>query len=84
MSIIERVHDGVFFRRYPFSRVSFRLWVRRVEVVRILVGCDQRSELQNWCAGAGNRQSLLPTGSLADLRVGTPQSPFSPLVTPYS
>ncbi|MFT5323315.1 MAG: hypothetical protein ACI8P0_001164 [Planctomycetaceae bacterium] len=47
------------------------------------VGCDQRSESNGRCAGAGNRWSLLPSGLLSELRAGTPQFTFGPLVTPY-
>jgi hypothetical protein len=47
------------------------------------VGCDQRSESNGWCAGAGNRWGLLPSGLLVDLRAGTPRISFGPLVTPY-
>ena len=44
---------------------------------------DQRSESNGWCAGAGNRPSWQPAGSLLDLRAGTPQFSCGPLVTPY-
>jgi hypothetical protein len=27
------------------------------EFVSLSVGCDRRSEFQNWCAGAGNHRS---------------------------
>ncbi|MFT4559215.1 MAG: hypothetical protein ACI92S_004605, partial [Planctomycetaceae bacterium] len=49
----------------------------------VFVGCDQRSESNGRCAGAGNRWSLLPSGLLSELRAGTPQFTFGPLVTPY-
>ena len=51
--------------------------------VRHFVGCDQRSKFHKWCAGAGSCWSPQRWRLLEDLRAGTPQLSFSPLVTPY-
>jgi hypothetical protein len=47
------------------------------------VGCDQRSESKTRCAGTGSRWNQHAFTWLKDLRAGTPQRAFRPLVTPY-
>jgi hypothetical protein len=54
-----------------------------VTVKILIVGCDQRSESNGWCAGTGDFRVTWAWHRSEVLRAGTPRFRFSPLVTPY-